>query len=218
MGCYIPQRLARYHPRLHHHLPGITDSPLCRACMKADETPTHVLLRCRGVAQQRAAYLGSPASIPEALGDLGGLLIFCEECSLAGWSDPTYNGRFRPTKYEDKPRERRRRRRTLGYAGFFTMFSFTVKASDISIVKIKNAHSSGKLEVQRWLDVHEKYFSDPSRAPLRPATSNVACTLRTSQNQVNYSYRGPVVTSKLVQIPYVLHAPYKVSPVNPRHK
>ncbi|CAH2240525.1 jg6440 [Pararge aegeria aegeria] len=55
---------------------GITDSPLCRACMEADETPTYVLLRCRGVAEQRAAYIGSPASLPEALGDLGGLLSF----------------------------------------------------------------------------------------------------------------------------------------------
>ncbi|CAH2233450.1 jg937 [Pararge aegeria aegeria] len=61
---------------------GITDSPLCRACMEADETSTHVLLRCRGVAEQRAAYLGSPASLPEALGDLGGLLSFWSEL---GW-------------------------------------------------------------------------------------------------------------------------------------
>ncbi|CAH2243554.1 jg1601 [Pararge aegeria aegeria] len=61
---------------------GITDSPLCRACMEADETPTHVLLRCRGVAEQRAAYLGSPASLPEALGYLGGLLNFWSEL---GW-------------------------------------------------------------------------------------------------------------------------------------
>ncbi|CAH2233446.1 jg933 [Pararge aegeria aegeria] len=44
--------------------------------MEAYETPTHVLLRCRGVAEQGAAYLGSPASLPEALGDLGGLLSF----------------------------------------------------------------------------------------------------------------------------------------------
>ncbi|CAH2241855.1 jg16244 [Pararge aegeria aegeria] len=58
---------------------GITDSPQCRAYMEADETPTHVLLRYRGVAKQRAAYLGSPASLPEALGDQGGLLNF--------WSD-----------------------------------------------------------------------------------------------------------------------------------
>ncbi|CAH2232099.1 jg4773 [Pararge aegeria aegeria] len=35
---------------------GITDSPLCRVCMEADETPTHVVLQCRGVAEQRAAY------------------------------------------------------------------------------------------------------------------------------------------------------------------
>ncbi|CAH2208445.1 jg22376, partial [Pararge aegeria aegeria] len=61
----------------------ITDSPLCRACMEADETPTHVLIRCRGVAEQRAAYLGSPASLPEVLGDLGGLLSFWELARLA---------------------------------------------------------------------------------------------------------------------------------------
>ncbi|CAH2241467.1 jg15664 [Pararge aegeria aegeria] len=59
----------------------ITDSPLCRACMEADGTPTHVLLQCRGVAE-RAAYLGSPASLSEALGDLGGLLSFWSEL---GW-------------------------------------------------------------------------------------------------------------------------------------
>ncbi|CAH2260596.1 jg18275 [Pararge aegeria aegeria] len=57
-------------------------SPLCRACKEADETPTHVLQQCRGVAEQRAAYLGSPAALPEALGDLGGLLSFWSEL---GW-------------------------------------------------------------------------------------------------------------------------------------
>ncbi|CAH2217948.1 jg27759 [Pararge aegeria aegeria] len=61
---------------------GITDSPLCRACMEADETPTHVLLQCRGVEEQRAAYLGCPASLPEALGDLGGLLSFWSELGV----------------------------------------------------------------------------------------------------------------------------------------
>ncbi|CAH2256629.1 jg19610 [Pararge aegeria aegeria] len=55
---------------------------LFRACMKADETPTHVLLRCRGVAEQRAAYRSSLASLPEAIGDLGGLLSFWSEL---GW-------------------------------------------------------------------------------------------------------------------------------------
>ncbi|CAH2246940.1 jg9163 [Pararge aegeria aegeria] len=45
-------------------------SELVLACMEADETPTQELFRCR-VAEQRAAYLGSPASLPEALGNLG---------------------------------------------------------------------------------------------------------------------------------------------------
>ncbi|CAH2266793.1 jg18922 [Pararge aegeria aegeria] len=62
-------------------LGGITDSPLCIACIQADETPKHVLLRCRGVAEQRTAYLGSLASLPEALGDLGSLLRFWSELS-----------------------------------------------------------------------------------------------------------------------------------------
>ncbi|CAH2264882.1 jg5708 [Pararge aegeria aegeria] len=53
-----------------------------RACMEADETPTHVLFQYRKVAEQRAACLGSPASLPEALGDLGGLLSFWSEL---GW-------------------------------------------------------------------------------------------------------------------------------------
>ncbi|CAH2217508.1 jg25411 [Pararge aegeria aegeria] len=66
----------------HLFILGITDSPLCRACMEADETTTHVLLQCRGVKEQRAAYLGSPASLPEALGDLGGLISFWSEL---GW-------------------------------------------------------------------------------------------------------------------------------------
>ncbi|CAH2254113.1 jg12106 [Pararge aegeria aegeria] len=35
-----------------------------------------LLLQCRRVEEQRAAYLGSSASLPEALGDLGGLLSF----------------------------------------------------------------------------------------------------------------------------------------------
>ncbi|CAH2246986.1 jg10289 [Pararge aegeria aegeria] len=60
---------------------GITDSPLCRACTEVGVTPTHVLLR-RGVAERHAAYLDSPASLPEALGDPGGLLSFW---SKLGW-------------------------------------------------------------------------------------------------------------------------------------
>ncbi|CAH2238200.1 jg11482 [Pararge aegeria aegeria] len=56
----------------------ITDSPLCRACMETDETSIHVMLQCNGVAEQRAAQLGSSAKI-QALGDLGGLLSFRNE-------------------------------------------------------------------------------------------------------------------------------------------
>ncbi|CAH2239740.1 jg12160 [Pararge aegeria aegeria] len=40
------------HYHLLHHLPsGVTNSPLCRACMEADEIATHVMLRCIGVAE-----------------------------------------------------------------------------------------------------------------------------------------------------------------------
>ncbi|CAH2236270.1 jg7034 [Pararge aegeria aegeria] len=63
-------------------LGGITDSPLCRACMETEETPIHVMLQCNGVAEQRAAHLGSSATLDEAFGDLGGLLSFWSEL---GW-------------------------------------------------------------------------------------------------------------------------------------
>ncbi|CAH2240503.1 jg12289 [Pararge aegeria aegeria] len=102
------------HCSLNKHLfiLGITDIPLCRACMEADETLTHVLLQCRGVKEQRAAYLCSLKHLATWAACLA------SGVSLAGWSDPagsrtsgtTYNGRFRPTKYGDKPRGRRRRR------------------------------------------------------------------------------------------------------------
>ncbi|CAH2239685.1 jg12461 [Pararge aegeria aegeria] len=67
---------------LHKVFKGITDSPLCRACMETEETPIHVMLQCNGVAEQRAAHLGSSATLHEALGDLGGLLSFWSEL---GW-------------------------------------------------------------------------------------------------------------------------------------
>ncbi|CAH2238899.1 jg13707 [Pararge aegeria aegeria] len=35
---------------------GVTDIPLCRACMEADETPTHVMLECAGVTEQREIF------------------------------------------------------------------------------------------------------------------------------------------------------------------
>ncbi|CAH2268387.1 jg15841 [Pararge aegeria aegeria] len=60
----------------------VTDSPLCRACMEKNETPTHVMLECTGVTEQREIYLGSPATIPEILSNLGGMLGFWNEL---GW-------------------------------------------------------------------------------------------------------------------------------------
>ncbi|CAH2265560.1 jg10094 [Pararge aegeria aegeria] len=43
--------------------------------------PGVLVLIKKEVAEQRAAYLGSPALLPEALGDLGGLLSFWRELS-----------------------------------------------------------------------------------------------------------------------------------------
>ncbi|CAH2238193.1 jg13027 [Pararge aegeria aegeria] len=68
--------------RLHLSIIGVTDSPLCRACMEKNETPTHVMLECTGVTEQREIYLGSPATIPEILSNLGGMLGFWNEL---GW-------------------------------------------------------------------------------------------------------------------------------------
>ncbi|CAH2241278.1 jg3339 [Pararge aegeria aegeria] len=58
------------------------DSHNWRACKETEETPIHVMLQCNGVAEQRAAHLGSSATLHEALGDLGGLLSFWSEL---GW-------------------------------------------------------------------------------------------------------------------------------------
>ncbi|CAH2234109.1 jg1188 [Pararge aegeria aegeria] len=66
----------------HRFIIGVTDSPLCRACKEADETPTYVMLECTGVTEQREIYLGSPATIPEVLSNLGGMLGFWNEL---GW-------------------------------------------------------------------------------------------------------------------------------------
>ncbi|RVE41603.1 hypothetical protein evm_013751 [Chilo suppressalis] len=63
---------------------GISDSPLCRACLEADETSAHVLLECRGVARQRTSLMGSPKTIVEACSNIRGLLSFLEEL---GWQD-----------------------------------------------------------------------------------------------------------------------------------
>ncbi|XP_063371855.1 uncharacterized protein LOC134660086 [Cydia amplana] len=46
---------------------GVTDSPLCRGCMETEETASHVVLECSGVAPYRAKHLGSPRDLPEVL-------------------------------------------------------------------------------------------------------------------------------------------------------
>ena len=45
-------------------------------------TPIHVMLRCSSVSEQQATYIGSSATLHEAIGDLGGLLSFWSEL---GW-------------------------------------------------------------------------------------------------------------------------------------
>ncbi|XP_045452992.1 uncharacterized protein LOC123662152 [Melitaea cinxia] len=63
---------------------GITDSPLCRACMGTEETATHVLLYCPGVAAYRAQHLGTLKTLPEIFKKPKKLLKFLEEL---GWQE-----------------------------------------------------------------------------------------------------------------------------------
>ncbi|CAH2236299.1 jg7062 [Pararge aegeria aegeria] len=61
-------------------IPIVSDHVSDPACMETVETPIHVMLH--GVVEQRAAHLGSSATLHEALVDLGGLLSFWSEL---GW-------------------------------------------------------------------------------------------------------------------------------------
>ncbi|CAH2235306.1 jg5876 [Pararge aegeria aegeria] len=56
----------------HLSIIGNTVNPLYRAGMESQETPTHWMLECTGVAEQREVYLGSPVTFVEVLGNLGG--------------------------------------------------------------------------------------------------------------------------------------------------
>ncbi|CAK1599870.1 unnamed protein product [Parnassius mnemosyne] len=56
---------------------GVTDSPLCRACMREEETGAHVLLKCPEVATYRAKHLGTPG----VACNIKGLLSFFGEIS-----------------------------------------------------------------------------------------------------------------------------------------
>jgi len=51
---------------------GLSDSPLCRRCGREDETSTHILCECEGLASPIHAYLGSflePQDIKSISGD-----------------------------------------------------------------------------------------------------------------------------------------------------
>ncbi|XP_063380948.1 uncharacterized protein LOC134667460 [Cydia fagiglandana] len=68
----------------HLFITGVTDSPLCRGCMEEEETASHVVLECSGLAPYRAKHLGSPSDLPEVLLNIKGLIGFLEEL---GWQD-----------------------------------------------------------------------------------------------------------------------------------
>ncbi|XP_047999780.1 uncharacterized protein LOC125236904 [Leguminivora glycinivorella] len=72
------------HNTLNKHLNniGITDSPMCRACMEAEETTKHFLLECKQVEVYRNKYLGTPNTLKEVFSNLKTLLGFVEEL---GW-------------------------------------------------------------------------------------------------------------------------------------
>jgi len=51
--------------RRHLHLPGLSDSPLCRRCGVEEETSAHILCECETLASLRHVYLGSFFLEPE---------------------------------------------------------------------------------------------------------------------------------------------------------
>ncbi|KAJ8712396.1 hypothetical protein PYW07_005238 [Mythimna separata] len=72
------------HGTLNKHLSvlGVTDSPLCRACMEEDETAAHLLLSCPVVAGYRAKHFGDPGTLRDKVSNTKALLAFLEEL---GW-------------------------------------------------------------------------------------------------------------------------------------
>ena len=74
------------HCSLNKHLftIGVTDSPLCRGCLNAEETVTHVVLECTEVTNQRAQILKNVRSLREACENPKNLLRFWSEL---GWME-----------------------------------------------------------------------------------------------------------------------------------
>lgn len=72
------------HGSFNKHLSvlGVTDSPLCRACMGTEETAAHVLMECTEVAEYRARFLNNERNLPEVISNVKGLLGYLEEL---GW-------------------------------------------------------------------------------------------------------------------------------------
>ena len=72
------------HGSFNKHLSvlGVTDCPLCRACLEEDETAAHVLLQCPEVATYRNKYFGNPSTLWEIVSNIKGLLAFLGEL---GW-------------------------------------------------------------------------------------------------------------------------------------
>jgi len=57
--------------RIHLHLLGLLDSPLCRKCGVREKTSAHILCECEALASLRHAYLGSFFLEPEDIRSLG---------------------------------------------------------------------------------------------------------------------------------------------------
>ncbi|CAH0715808.1 unnamed protein product, partial [Brenthis ino] len=85
----------------------------------------------------------------------------------------------------------------------------------ISVRDDSHLPSDTNLMVQRWLDVHEKYFTGQYKSIQVPLTTHVAH--RTNQpSQMNYYYSQPIqYTSRVVQMPRTLQAPHRISPMKP---
>jgi hypothetical protein len=45
--------------RIHLHLLGLVDGPMCRRCRMGEETLAHLLCECEALASLRHAHLGS---------------------------------------------------------------------------------------------------------------------------------------------------------------
>jgi hypothetical protein len=59
-----------YTLRRHHHLMGLTNSPLCRRCGAEEETSAHTLCECEALASLKHTHLGPSFLDPEDIKSL----------------------------------------------------------------------------------------------------------------------------------------------------